>query len=169
MDTSTYRTLYLRKNGSLAALAESLQESPGVLSDILNQRHDHVSLTAENRVRGKLGLRLLPHLVAIMSCPSCGGAHVLADCHGAPVAEVVALAPGESVRKPGKARARRRYLRPCLPVDPVARVARLRWLLGVAEAEARQAAPDATREIGQTYTWQPGGWVAQYAAAVEGD
>ena len=73
------------------------------------------------------------------------------------------------MRKPAQPRARRRYLRPCLPVEPAARVERLRWLLGVAEAEARQAAPDATRDIGQTYTWLPGGWVAQYAAAVEGD
>ena len=71
--------------------------------------------------------------------------------------------------EPAQPRARRRYIRPCLPVEPAARVERLRWLLGVAEAEARQAAPDATRDIGQTYTWQPGGWVAQYAAAVEGD
>lgn len=52
--------------------------------------------------------------VRVPACPSCGGAHVLADCHGTPVAAVVALAPGESVRRPGKARKHKRYHRPCM-------------------------------------------------------
>jgi hypothetical protein len=36
--------------------------------------------------------------VEVAPCPSCGLAHVAPDCHGAPVASVVILAPGETVR-----------------------------------------------------------------------
>jgi hypothetical protein len=45
--------------------------------------------------------------VVIDACPSCGGAHVAADCHGQPVAAVVTLAPGQFVaaqRKPAQVR-----------------------------------------------------------------
>ena len=73
MHTSTYQALKQRKNGSFSHLATELQESPGVLSDIINLRHTHVSLEAENRIRGKLGQRPLPHLVTVLSCPTCGG------------------------------------------------------------------------------------------------
>ena len=170
-DVTTAKAVSSAKSGSWAATAVRLGFVPqmGVtLSAVARGVPSAVTPEGENLIRYKLGLPPPDTILRVPACPSCGGAHVLADCHGAPVAAVVALAPGESVRKPGKARARRRYLRPCLPVEPAARVERLRWLLGVAEAEARQAAPDATRDIGQTYTWQPGGWVTQYCEA-EGD
>ena len=141
---STQKAVSDAKSGSWAATAQALGFVPqfGVtLSEVARGVPSAVTPVGENLIRYKLRLPPLDTIVRVPACPSCGGAHVLADCHGAEVT-VVGLAPGESVRKPGKPRTRPRYIRPCLPVEPAARVERLRWLLGVAEAEARQAAPD---------------------------
>lgn len=55
---STIRRLAsVRKNyDSIRSMARDLQMPHGVLSDILAQRHAHVSWRQENAVRGKIGL-----------------------------------------------------------------------------------------------------------------
>ena len=101
MDASTFETLQRRRNGSLRKLARELGFSPsfaGALSDMLRGRYDHVSRETENRVRQALGLPVLPKLVKVSACPSCGSVHT-GDCAGKPVAQVVVLAPGEGVRR----------------------------------------------------------------------
>ena len=105
MDESTTSALAKRKNGqTLRALARELGEpqfSIAMLSNVLCHRPGKVSLATENDLRQRLGLHPIGAVV-ISRCPSCGGAHVLADCHGAPVAAVVGLAPGR--RSSGPAR-----------------------------------------------------------------
>jgi hypothetical protein len=74
-----------------------------------------VSLSKENEVRYRLGLpAIYPPLVPVPPCPDCGSVHH-ARCNGHEGA-VVVLAPGETVRRPGQSKPRRRYYRPCLPV-----------------------------------------------------
>lgn len=74
-------------------------------------------------------------IIEVQVCPSCGGDHGLTgipDCHNNPVAAVVTLAPGEVVtqqRKPGKARERKAYYRPCLPLDKAERRVKLLEML----------------------------------------
>ena len=51
--------------------------------------------------------------VSTPACPIHGVPHI-ADCHGAEVAAVVTLAPGETVKRPGKTRTRKHYHRPCM-------------------------------------------------------
>jgi hypothetical protein len=65
---------------------------------------------------------------------------VLADCHGAPIAAIVALGPGETVKHATQPRARRHYLRPCLSLDPAERAGQLRALLAAAEAAMEETA-----------------------------
>ena len=139
---STAEAVSSAKSGSWAATAVLLGFAPqmGVtLSAVARFEPSAVTLEGENLIRAALGLAPLD-TVRIPACPSCGGAHVLADCHGAPVAAVVALAPGETVRRPGKPRNRPRYIRPCLSADPAIRVNQLARLLG----DARRALPDAS-------------------------
>ena len=140
-DESTMIALAKRKNGqTLRALAQELGEprfSIAMLSNVLCHRPGKVSLATENDLRQRLGLHPIGAVV-INRCPSCGGAHVLADCHGAPVAAVVGLAPGETIKRPGKSRTRRTYYRPCLALDPAERIPQLRALLAEAEREEQR-------------------------------
>ena len=55
----------------------------------------------------------VPPLVPVPACPDCGSVHH-ARCHGNGGA-VVVLAQGETVRRPGQSKPRRRYCRLCLP------------------------------------------------------
>jgi len=99
----TVESLLQARSGSLRETARKLKLPEGMcgtLSDILRQRHDHVTRAAENRVRVALGLPPIREYT-VPACSSCGGVHT-GDCHGKPVAQVVILAPGERVRKPRK-------------------------------------------------------------------
>ena len=123
-----------REGQTWRKIAKPAEVSPGLVHHIAHGRFEHASWET---VR-KLSLHLVGTdpgpLTFALSCPSCGGAHVLADCHGAPVAAVVGLAPGETIKRPGKARARRTYFRPCLALDLTERIPQLRALLAEAEA-----------------------------------
>ena len=95
---------------SLRKLAQVLQVPHSVLADILANRHGHVSLAAENRVRVALGLAPLSAPVLIPPCPDCGSAHH-ARCNGNS-GPVVVLAATERVVKAGGGRKRRKLVRP---------------------------------------------------------
>jgi hypothetical protein len=64
----------------------------------------------------------VPPLVPVHPCPSCADRGIVRshadglDCHGNGGTAVV-LAPGETVRRAGQSRPRRRYFRPCLPAS----------------------------------------------------
>jgi hypothetical protein len=74
----------------------------------------HVSWDTVRLVRQRLGMDDPGPLHSMLACPTCGSVHVAGDCHGQPVAAVVILAPGETVRTPGKPRKRKHYHRPCM-------------------------------------------------------
>ena len=95
---------------SLREAAKVLQVPHSVLADILGNRHGHVSLQAENRVRVALGLPPLSAPVLIPPCPDCGSAHH-ARCNGNDGPGVV-LGSADKVVKRGKPRKRKRYHRP---------------------------------------------------------
>lgn len=71
----------IKSAGGLRKAAAHLKVSAGTLSDIVNSRHEHVSLRTENRVRAALGLAPVPARVEVDACPDCGGVHV-GRCHG---------------------------------------------------------------------------------------
>lgn len=105
---TTSKAVSSAKSGSWAATAEALGFEPqmgATLSGVAAGKPSAVTPEGENLIRAALGLPPRD-MVRVPACPSCGGAHVLADCHGAPIAAVVALAPGESVRKPSQPRKR---------------------------------------------------------------
>ncbi len=81
----------IKSAGGLRKAAAHLKVSAGTLSDIVNSRHEHVSLRTENAVRAALGLPTL-HYHTVPACPDCGSIHT-GRCHNKPVA----LRP---VRKP---------------------------------------------------------------------
>ena len=115
LSITTIAALQERRNGSLRKLAHELgfdMEFASTLSAILHNKPGYSSLETENQLRLALGLEAIG-LAQVAVCPIHGEPH-LADCHGAEVVAVVALAPGESVRKPGKPRTRQRYHRPCM-------------------------------------------------------
>ena len=95
---------------SLRNAARALRIHHAVLADILNDRHEHVSRAAENRVRAALGLTPLPAPIPIEPCPDCGSAHHT-RCNGNS-GPVVVLAATERIVGRGKPRNRRRYHRP---------------------------------------------------------
>jgi hypothetical protein len=69
-------------------------------------------------MRQALGLEPLPVVQEVEVCPIHGVVHDAGPCAtNGPVAAVVVLAPGETVRRPGQSRQRRNYWRPCLPVS----------------------------------------------------
>jgi hypothetical protein len=60
----------------------------------------------------------------------------IADCHGAEVAAVVTLAPGETVKRPGKPSAPRpACFRPRLALDLATRITQLETLLQAAREQ----------------------------------
>ena len=80
------------------------------------RKGEAVSLDKENIVRLQLGLPVLsPPLIPVPPCPDCGSVHH-ARCNGNGGTAVV-LAPGETVRRPGQSKPRRRYCRLCLPAS----------------------------------------------------
>lgn len=89
---------------SLEALRQKLglQVSKATLNRVLNRQG--VSLVVENAIRQALDLS--PCTVEVAPCPSCGAVHAAGDCHGRPVAAVVCLAPGATIRKPAPPPAR---------------------------------------------------------------
>jgi hypothetical protein len=79
--------------------------------------HDKpMSLARERRMCAALGIDAPPNEYAVPECPGCGGApHVAREgCNGNGGTAVV-LAPGETVRRSGQSKPRRRYCRLCLP------------------------------------------------------
>jgi hypothetical protein len=64
----------IKSAGGLRKAAAHLKVSAGTLSDIVNSRHEHVSLRAENNVRAALGLSAL-HYHTVPACPDCGSIH----------------------------------------------------------------------------------------------
>lgn len=64
----------IKSAGGLRKAAAHLKVSAGTLSDIVNSRHEHVSLRAENNVRAALGLPTL-HYHTVPACPDCGSIH----------------------------------------------------------------------------------------------
>lgn len=134
---STALAVSAAKSGSWANTALSLgfaAHEGAMLCDVARGKPSAVTPEGENIIRARLGLPVIP-LVRVPACPTCGGAHVAADCHGAEVAAVVTLAPGETVRRRGKPDPRPPCYRPRLSRDPVERVGQLEALL----AEARAA------------------------------
>lgn len=93
----------------------------------------HVSWETLRLVRRRLGLPDPGPLKETLCCPSCGGVHAAGDCHGQPIAAIVVLAPGETVKPaPKNTRPRRRYHRPCLSLDLRRRIPQLEALLAAA-------------------------------------
>lgn len=72
--------LLKRKRASLRRLARELAIPAGVLSDVINERHDHVSLRSENRLRARLGLEPIS-IYEVPACPDCGLVHT-GRCNG---------------------------------------------------------------------------------------
>jgi transcriptional regulator with XRE-family HTH domain len=87
MEQSTMDTVtsMVAKHGSQRKLGALLGVSHGVINNIVNGKHDHVSLATENHVRALLGLTALLPTVEIPACKDCGGAHY-GDCGGRQVA-----------------------------------------------------------------------------------
>ena len=115
-------------------IAETTGVSQGLIHHIAHGKFEHASWDTIRSLSLHLSQIDPGPLNFVLACPSCGGAHTVADCHGAPVAAVVGLAPGETIKRPGKARARRTYFRPCLALDLTERIPQLRALLAEAEA-----------------------------------
>lgn len=57
------------------AIARRAGVSQGTISHIMHERHEHVSLETENKVRAALGLSQLAAKIAVDPCPDCGGSH----------------------------------------------------------------------------------------------
>ena len=96
---------------SLRKTAKVLQVPHSLLSDILGNRHGHVSLANENRIRAVLNLPPLPAPVPIPPCPDCGSVHH-ARCHGNGGACVVLAQTERVVTARPPAKRPRRLVRP---------------------------------------------------------
>lgn len=101
-DESTASALAKRKGDqTFRVLARELGEprfSIATLSDIIRRKPGALTMTSEDDLRRLLGLPTLsPHIVP--ACPSCGGAHTVADCRGLPITAIVALGPTEYVTR----------------------------------------------------------------------
>lgn len=70
--------------GSQRAASRAISIPQSVLSDIVRERHAHVSVATECRVRTALGLPVLV-LHTVPACPDCGSIHT-GRCHNRPVA-----------------------------------------------------------------------------------
>lgn len=89
------------KTRRAAAVALGLPESSAaMLSDVLKRKPGALSVEGEADLRRRLGLPII-NTQPVPICPIHGEPHI-ADCHGAPVAAVVTLAPGERVSAPRK-------------------------------------------------------------------
>jgi hypothetical protein len=121
-DDSTAAAVSAAKSGSWTMTAVRLgfdAKMGPTLSDVARGKPSAVTQEGEDMIRAALGLPVVS-TVRVAACPTCGNAHVAADCHGAPVAAVVTLAPGQRVaaqRQPPQVRTLSDY--------PVAVLARL--------------------------------------------
>lgn len=61
--------------GSQRAAARFLGIAPGVISDIINGRGEHLGRERENEIRAALALPALPKRVTIDACEDCGSVH----------------------------------------------------------------------------------------------
>lgn len=119
-DTGAWRRATEATKAQIAALGAKPAKPAWLKLAIRDALHDKpMSTERERRMCVALGIDAPPNEYAVPECPGCGGApHVANDgCNGHPVAAVVVLAPGETVRRPGQSRQRRRYWRPCLSAD----------------------------------------------------
>lgn len=101
-DETTASALAKRKGEqTFRVLARELGEprfSIATLSDVIRRKPGALTMSSEDELRKRLGLPTLsPHIVP--ACPSCGGAHTVADCHGQPVVAVVTLGHHERVTR----------------------------------------------------------------------
>lgn len=87
-ETAVYVRQAVEAAGSLRKAARRLGVSPAALSDIVRERHDHVSLRTENKVRIALGLSPLAPRIEVDPCPDCGSVH-----HGRCYGKTVAVRP----------------------------------------------------------------------------
>jgi len=108
---STVTALSARRNGlSLRGLARALHYTENfapTLGDVLNGRAGVITISTENDLRARLGLAPIPAPLTVPPCPDCGNVHT-GRCHGKPVAQVVCLAPDETVRPGAQPRNPRR-------------------------------------------------------------
>lgn len=81
--------------GSQRAAARFLGIAPGVISDIINGRGEHLGRERENEIRAALALPALPKRVTIDACEDCGSVHT-GRCHG----KQVVLRPVAKRREP---------------------------------------------------------------------
>ena len=88
-------TSMVAKHGSQRKLGALLGVSHGVINNIVNGKHSHVSLATENHVRALLGLSTIYPLVQVPSCPDCGGVH-----HGRCNGKTVEVRPVRHRRPP---------------------------------------------------------------------
>jgi len=106
-------------------IANAAGVSPALVHHIAHGRFEHASWDTVRRLSLHLSHIDPGPLEFVLTCPTCGGAHVLADCHGADGAPVM-LAPGDRIVKPGRPRKRKRYHRPCMDDETYA--AWLAWI-----------------------------------------
>ena len=87
MDQSTIDTVVIAnaKYGSYRKTGAALGVPYTTVRDVIKGKHQHVSLSAENRLRLTLGLAPVYPKVTIDACPDCGGVHT-GRCHGKAVA-----------------------------------------------------------------------------------
>lgn len=103
----TQNVLNERKGAvSWRTLGAELDVPHGILHAIGTGAFEHVSWETVRKVRVRLGIGDPGEIVSTFPCPDCGAVHT-GRCHGREV-KVVPV---------GKPRARRRYFRPCLPVE----------------------------------------------------
>lgn len=105
-DESTLNALAMRRKGkTLRQLATDLglaESAIATLSAVLHDRPSALSSASENDLRRRLGLPVI-ETRPVEVCPTClvdgrREVHAAGDCHGVPVAQVVCLAPGASVK-----------------------------------------------------------------------
>jgi hypothetical protein len=116
-------------------IAKTAGVSSGMVHHIAHGRFEHASWDTIRRLSLHLIQRDPGALEFVLACPTCGGAHVLADCHGTEIVAVVALAPGEQVVSLGKPDPRPPCIRPRLSPDPAVRLGQLARLTAQAQAE----------------------------------
>lgn len=104
----TVQRLSAAKTTTWRGLAQHLGYAPNYAATLCKAARNApgaMTAEAENVLRLRLGLAPVHH-VEVPPCPDCGAVHT-GRCHGREV-KVVPV---------GKPRARRRYFRPCLPVE----------------------------------------------------
>jgi hypothetical protein len=128
--------LHQLESKTYRALAAECDVKPATLHALANGHFDHVSWQRTRKIAQKLHIHDPGEPELIFPCPDCGAVHT-GRCHGKEIAAIVVLAPGERIApatKP-KRQARKRYLRPCLSLDPRVRMIQLAKLMDEAERD----------------------------------